>query len=77
MKGQLIGKDFDMGKDCRQKEKRAAEDEIVGRHHQFNGHDLSNSGDSVGKGSLACYSLWGHRGSDMTQQLNNKGTREW
>ena len=28
-KGQLIGKDFDAGKDQRQKEKRAAEDEMV------------------------------------------------
>ena len=28
-KNQLIGKDFDAGKDWRQKEKRAAEDEVV------------------------------------------------
>ena len=29
VKSQLIGKDLDAGKDCRQKEKRVAEDEIV------------------------------------------------
>ena len=29
----LTGKDPDAGKDWRQKEKRAAEDEMVGRHH--------------------------------------------
>ena len=40
MKSQLIGKDPDTRKDCRQKEKRAAKDEMVGWHHQFNGHEL-------------------------------------
>ena len=32
-KSQLIGKDFDVGKDQRQKEKGAAEDEMVAWHH--------------------------------------------
>ena len=32
-KSQLIGKDPDHGKDRRQKERRAAEDEMVGWHH--------------------------------------------
>ena len=32
VKSQLIGKDPDVGKDWRQKEKRAAEDEIDGWH---------------------------------------------
>ena len=30
VKSQLIGKDLDAGKDCRPKEKRVAEDEMVG-----------------------------------------------
>ena len=34
---QLIGKDSDAGKDWRQKEKRATENEMVGWHHWFNG----------------------------------------
>ena len=37
VKGQLIGKDPDAGKDLRQEEKGATEDEMVGRHHQLNG----------------------------------------
>ena len=36
----LIGKDPDAGKDWRQKEEGAAEDELVRQHHQLNGHDL-------------------------------------
>ena len=52
MKSQLIGKDPDAGKDWKQKEKRAAEDEMVGQHHQLNGHDLKPTpGDSEGQGA--------------------------
>ena len=32
---------------------------------------LSTLGDSKWKGSLVCYSPQGHKGSDMTEQLNN------
>ena len=32
---------------------------------------LSSLGDSEGPGSLACYSPWGRKESDMTEQLNN------
>ena len=39
-KNQLIGKDPDAGKDCRQEEKGTTEDEMVGRHHQFSGHEF-------------------------------------
>ena len=34
----LIVKDPDAGKDWRQEEKGTTEDEMVGRHHWFNGH---------------------------------------
>ena len=37
-KNWLTGKDPDAGKDRRQEEKGATEDEIVGWHHQLNGH---------------------------------------
>ena len=37
VKNWLIGKDPDAGKDWRQKERRAAEDEMVRRHHWLNG----------------------------------------
>ena len=42
------------------------EDEMVGWHHQFNGHELGQSlGHSEGQGGLVCYSPWGHKESDM------------
>ena len=40
VKSWLIGKDSDAGKDWRQKEKGTAEDEMVGWHHQLNGHEF-------------------------------------
>ena len=36
------------------------EDEMVGRHHQLNGHESEKAlGDSEREGSLACCSPWG------------------
>ena len=71
-KNWLIGKDPDAGKDWRQKEKWAAEDEMVGWHHSLNGHEFEQPpGDGEGWGSLACYSLWRHKELDTTEQLNN------
>ena len=50
------------------------EDEMVGWHHQFNGHEFEDTpGDSEGKGSPVCFSPWGCR-VDTTQQLNNNDT---
>ena len=43
VKTQLTGKDPDVGKDWRQKEKRVAEDETVGWHHQLNGHEFAQT----------------------------------
>ena len=40
VKSQLIGKDTDARKDCRQKEKRAAEDKVVRQHHGLDGHEF-------------------------------------
>ena len=39
-KSQLIKKDPDAGKDWRQKEKRAAEEQMVRKHHRLNGHEF-------------------------------------
>ena len=45
---------------------------MVGQHYQLNGHEFEQTlEDSEGQGSLACYSRWGHKESDMTEQLNN------
>ena len=43
------------------------EDEMVGQHHQLNGHELEKTlGDSDGQGSLACCSPWGLKELDLT-----------
>ena len=44
-----------------------AEDEMVGWHHQFHGHEFKKTpGDGEGQKSLACCSPWGHKELDMT-----------
>ena len=49
------------------------EDEIVGWHHLLNGHGFEQTpGDSEGEESLACCSPWGHKESDITEQVNEK-----
>ena len=40
VKSRLIGKDPDARKDRRREEKGATEDEMVGWHHQLNGHEF-------------------------------------
>ena len=48
-----------------------AEDEVVGCHHQLNGHELEETpGVDDRQGSLACYSPRCHKESHMTKQLN-------
>ena len=48
------------------------EHEMVGWHHRLNGHEFEQTpGDGEGQGSLACYSPWGHKESDMAERLNN------
>ena len=72
MTSRLTEKDSDAGKDGGQEEKGATEDEMVGWHHQLNGHELEQTlGDSQGQGRLVCCSPWGHKELDTTEQLNN------
>ena len=48
------------------------EDEMVGWHHRLNGHDFEQApGVGDGQGGLACCSPWGHKESDMTEQMNS------
>ena len=50
---QLIGKDPDAGKDWRQDEKGAREDEMIGWHRWLDGHEFEQTlGDTEGLGSL-------------------------
>ena len=71
MKSQLTGNDPDAGKDQRQEEKGATENEMVGWHPGLNGLEFEQTpGDGEGQGSLVCCSSWGHKELDMSQQLN-------
>ena len=43
------------------------EDEMVGWHHQLNGHEFEQTpGDSERQGSLTCCCPWGCKELDMT-----------
>ena len=71
VKGWLIWKDADAGKDWGQEEKGMTEDEMVGWHHRHNGHGFGwTPGVGDGQGGLACCSSWGRKESDMTEWLN-------
>ena len=49
-------------------EKERTEDEMVGWHHQFTGHEFEQAlGDGKGQGGLACCCPWGHKESDTTE----------
>ena len=61
----LIGKVPDAGKDWGQKKKRASEEEMAGRHHRCNEHELGQTpGDGEGRGGLECCNPWGRKESD-------------
>ena len=48
------------------------EDEMVGWHHQFDGHEFEQApGVGDGQGSLACCSPWGRKELYTTECLNN------
>ena len=70
-KNWLIGKDPDVGKEWKQEEKGMTEDEMVGWHHRFIGHEFEQAPE-VGDGqrSLVCCNPWGRKESDMTKWLN-------
>ena len=68
----LIGKYPDAFKNKRQEEKETAEDEMIGWHHQLNGHESEQAPwDGEGQGILACCNPWGHKALDTTEQLKN------
>ena len=67
----FIWKDPDAGKGSGQEEKGTTEDEMIGWHHQHNGHGFGwTLGVGDGQGGLVCCGSWGHKESDMTEQLN-------
>ena len=71
VKNWLTGKDPDVGKDWRQKEKETTEDLMVGWHHWLDGHEFEQVlGVDDRPGTLGCCSPWGQKTSDMTELLN-------
>ena len=51
---------------------------MVGWHHRLNGHEFEQApGVGDGQGSLFYCSTWGHKESDVTEQLNNNKLRRW
>ena len=67
----LIGIDSDAERDWGQEEKGTTEDEMAGWHHRLDGREfeLTPRVDD-GQGGLACCNSWGHKESDMSEQLN-------
>ena len=52
-------------------EKGTTEDEMVGWHHQVNGHEFEQAlGVGDEQGSLLCCRPQGHKELDTTEQLN-------
>ena len=51
--------------------RRGQEDEMVGWHHQLDGHEFEQApGVGNGQGSLVCCSPWGCKELDTTKRLN-------
>ena len=82
-KSRLIRKDPDLGKDQRQEKNGTIEGEMVGWHHQINGHEFGQTlGESEGQGSLVCCSSWGRsvrhdRGLNNEQQQRHESVLPW
>ena len=70
-KSWLFWKDPDAGKDWGQEEKGMTENEVVGWHHQLNGHGFGwTLGVGDGQGGLACCGSWGPKKLGTSEQLN-------
>ena len=66
-KNWLITKDPDAGENRRQEEKETTEDEMVGWHHQLNGHEFEQAPeDDEEQESLVCCSPRGNKELDTT-----------
>ena len=47
------------------------EDEMVGWHHQLDGHEFEQTLGDEGQGNLACCGAWVRKESDTTEQLKD------
>ena len=70
VKGWLIGKDSDAGKDWGQEEKGTTE-EMAGWHHRLDGREFEwTPGVGDGQGGLVCCDSCGRKESDTPERLN-------
>ena len=72
-KNWLMGKDPDTRKEWRWEEKGKTEDQMVGWHHQLDGHEFEQApGDDDRQGGLSCYCPLGSQrvGHDWVTELN-------
>ena len=59
------------------KRKRGWQDEMVGWHHQLNGHEFEQTlGNGEEQGSLACCGPWGFKELYITEQLNSNNKQK-
>ena len=76
VKSWLIWKDPDARKDWEQGQKGMTDDEMVGWHHQLNGHVFGwTPGVGYGQGGLACCSSWCCKELQTTEWLNWTGLK--
>ena len=69
--GHLMQRTDSFEKTLMLEEKGMTEDEMVGWHHQLNGHEFEETpGVGDGQGGLACCSPWGCKELDTTERLN-------
>ena len=62
-----LGKTLMLGKIGGRRRREARENEMVGWHHQLNGHESEQTlGDSEGQGSLVYFSPWSCKELDTT-----------
>ena len=72
-----LGKTLMLGK-IEGRRRRGWQDKMVGWHHQLDVHEFEQAlGVGDGQGSLTCCSPWGHKESDMTEQLNWTENNIW
>ena len=69
--GHLMWRTDSLEKTLMQEEKGMTEDDMVGWHHWFDGHEFEQApGVGDGQGSLSCCTPWDHKELDTTEQLN-------